>query len=62
MKAAVGDYIRFNDPETGLVVVSKVVGLNTVLTQYHRTEDGYFISERDLGIDDVLLASEVEVG
>jgi hypothetical protein len=62
MKARIGDYIKFKDPQSGDEVVSKVVFLNDLFAQYHLTESGHYISEDVLGIDDVLLESEMEIG
>lgn len=69
MQAQIGDYIKFfgyaDDAMTPTVpMTSKVIGMSDCLdgTEEYETANGYTINEADLGIDDILLESEVEIG
>lgn len=58
MKAEIGDYIKFDG------IISQVIGIDDNLddTENYATVSGHSINEHELGIDDVLLPSEVEIG
>ena len=58
MKAEIGDYIKFYG------ITSQVIGISDNLdsTENYNTVSGHSINETELTIDDVLLASEVEIG
>jgi len=70
MKAEIGDYIKFmgfaDDDEItpSVPMTSKVIGISDCLdgSEDYDTANGYTINQGALSIDDVLLASEVEIG
>ena len=62
MKAEIGDYIRFSLPGSDKKVISKVIDIVVyTIGENYETANGWCISENELGIDDVLLPSEVEI-
>ncbi len=69
MQAQIGDYIKFLGYADGATtptvpMTSKVVDISNCLdgTEDYDTANGYTINENELGIDDILLESEVEIG
>ena len=68
MKAKVGDYVRLLVPRSQYAgrelkyEVLKVVEVTKFDTEDYELSDGSFVNEMDLTLEDVLLASEVEVG
>ena len=67
MKAERGDYVKILIPFKGSTkrITTKVVDIITTEVsgvEYYDCASGHLVCERDLGIDDVLLASEVEIG
>lgn len=63
MKAEVGDYIKFSLPGSDKKVISKVIDVVVYTSgENYETENGWYISETELTIDDILLPSEVEIG
>ena len=66
MKAEIGDYIKFSVPvgdDSSEEITSKVIDIAVYFHgENYETASGWCVSENELDIDDVLLASEVEIG